>query len=510
MLLLVVRFSFPAAQWHDNGSLLTHVVRLLNVTALLAALYSGVRYKLAYSAFHYAVLLLLLSQSLFISFFTLGLSGIGPLNNTTILLSALPGAFMLAYTMVNQIALGRAREEVALIDVEQLKKAEQETLEQRVERRTQQLRDALSNQNMLLARISHDLRSPLQRVIREAHLLQDSIPSAQQYGQNIQRAVDQQLELIDELLEFSHGELKQLELLIAPGYLFGFLREVEETGIFLAERHNNRFQSFLAEDLPLLVNADFRRLRQVIINLLANAAKFTQAGDIEFSVILLSLDKAVGIAQVEFFISDNGSGMPLQTREHLQQPFQRGENSVHYEGVGLGLYIVRQLLEPMGSQLLIETSAGGGVCCRFSLGLEIASEHDLEHVFIESYTASSEGLQHSVLIVDDVGITQEMLYELLAGYNYNPVTCSSAAEAILILREHPMDIVITDQVMPVMDGWDLLRKIRQNWPDMPVLLYSARPPVRPLDCPESLAFDACLLKPATTSELLQHLQKLLR
>jgi CheY-like chemotaxis protein len=73
-----------------------------------------------------------------------------------------------------------------------------------------------------------------------------------------------------------------------------------------------------------------------------------------------------------------------------------------------------------------------------------------------------------------------------------------------------MDIVITDQVMPVMDGWDLLRKIRQNWPDMPVLLYSARPPVRPLDCPESLAFDACLLKPATTSELLQHLQKLLR
>ncbi|NLD00608.1 MAG: response regulator [Gammaproteobacteria bacterium] len=510
VLLLVVRFSFPAEQWHDNGSLLSHGVRLLNTTVLLAALYSGIRYKLAYSAFHYAVLLLLLSQSLFISLFTLGFNVVRPLSSLGLLLSALPSAFMLAYTMVNHIALGRIREKVALADIEQLKQAEQETLEQRVELRTQQLRDALGNQNMLLARISHDLRSPLQRVIHETNVLQDTMPEAQHYGQNIQRAVEQQLELIDELLEFSRGELKQLELLIAPGYLFGFLREVEDAGVFLAERHNNRFQSYLAEDLPLLVNADFRRLRQVMINLLANAAKFTQAGDIELRVALLGLDKTAGIAQVEFVISDNGIGMPQDTQEHLQQPFQRGENSVRYEGVGLGLYIVRQLLESMGSQLLIETSEGGGVCCRFSLALEVASEQDLEQVFIESYTAGSEGLQHSVLIVDDVGITQEMLYELLAGYNYNPVTCSSAAEALLILRDHPMDIVITDQVMPVMDGWDLLSKIRQSWPEMPVLLYSARPPVRPADYPESLAFDACLLKPAETSELLQHLQKLLR
>ena len=330
------------------------------------------------------------------------------------------------------------------------------------------------------------------------------------YGQSIHRAARQQLDLIDELLEFSHGELKQLELLLAPGYLFGFLREIEESGVFLAERNNNTFNSDLANDLPLLVNADFRRLRQVLINLLANATKFTEEGQIDFSVSLDSLDKKAGWADLKFTVSDTGVGMPKEQREHLLQPFQRGENSARYEGVGLGLYIVRQLLDSMQSELNIEDSkSSSGVCCHFTLRLELAAEQELEQVFIESYSASSEGQQRCVLIVDDVAITQEMLYELLAGYNYNPITCSSAAEALVILRDHPIDIIITDQVMPIMDGWDLLRNVRREWPQMPVLLYSARPPVRPLDLDASIEFDACLLKPSATHELLAQINRLL-
>ena len=80
----------------------------------------------------------------------------------------------------------------------------------------------------------------------------------------------------------------------------------------------------------------------------------------------------------------------------------------------------------------------------------------------------------------------------------------------MMLREHPVDIVVTDQVMPGMDGWDLLRNLRKEWPQLPVLLYSARPPLRPLDLNPAVDFDACLLKPAATADLLAHISQLLR
>lgn len=507
---LVLRLLLPHVQWLDQGQTLKTVLHVWVIVAILAALYCGTQRKLAYNWFSYFLPLVVVAQSISQLLFSFGANSAILIENSWFAASVLPAALLLAYTLASQIVLGRQREQLALADIEQLKRAEQETLEQRVELRTEQLREALRKQNMLLARISHDLRSPLLHVIRDAGLLQQSTAQAQQYGQSIQRAAYQQLELIDELLEYSRGELKQLELLVAPGYLFGFLREIEETGAFLAESHHNTFNSYLANDLPLLVNADFRRLRQVIVNLLANAAKFTQAGHIELSVSVVQLDKQAGYAEVLFQVADNGVGIPAAERESLLQPFQRGANTAHQAGVGLGLYIVRQLLDSMHSELHLQESASGGVCSSFTLRLELAAEQELEQVFIEGFSPNSEGQQRCVLIVDDVAITQEMLYELLAGYDYNPITCDSAAEALLILRDSPVDIIITDQVMPVMDGWDLLRRVRQEWPELPVLLYSARPPVRPAGLDASIDFDACLLKPAVTSELLEQLQTLLR
>lgn len=505
---LVLRLALPSAQWLQPNTGFSILLQVWIIGVILVAIYSGLRNRLAYGWLGYTVLLGLLGHTTVLLLFSLGFSAVTPYQNVWQATSVCAVGLLLSYTLVSQIALGRRREVQALLAIEQLKGMEQEALEQRVERRTEQLREALQNQNMLLARISHDLRSPLQHVLRDARLLQETPAQAEQYGHSIQRAVHQQLDLIDELLEFSRGELKQQELLIAPGYFFGFLREIEESGVFLAEQQHNSFSSDLATDLPLLVNADFRRLRQVLINLLANSAKFTQQGRIQFAVSLRGLDKQAGYADVRFAIEDNGVGIPKEDLEGLLQPFQRGGGSAAHEGVGLGLYIVRQLLDAMNSQLQIEEPAGGGVLCHFTVRLALAAEQELEQVFVESYSASSAGQEHTVLIVDDVAIAQEMLYELLAGYGYNPIACSSAAEALVILRDHPVDIIITDQVMPVMDGWDLLRKVREEWPRLPMLLYSARPPVRPMDLAAAIEFDACLLKPVATSELLAQINRL--
>lgn len=510
ILLLAVTLLFPQVQWFDYDGFFSIALRLLSSLVIVLAVYTGVWKNFAYNGFIYLLVVVFIVQNVLLMLFFLEVISLSPTEYTWLSISIVPAALLLSYILVSQVMLVRQREQLALSDLEQLKYAEQESLEQRVELRTQQLRNALSNQTMLLARVSHDLRSPLQHLIHDVRLLQATPEQARHYGQNIQRAAEQQLELIDELLEFSRGELKQLELLIAPGYLFGFLREIEESGEFLAQRNNNTFKSVLADDLPLLVNADFRRLRQVIINLLANAAKFTEQGEIIFAVRLIKEDRQAGYADVQFDVSDNGIGIPKTERESLLQPFVRGENSTSYEGAGLGLYIVRQLLDSMHSELLIENRAVTGVQCSFTLRLELAVEQALEQVFIESYGSSEEGLQSSVLIVDDVEITREMLYELLAGYDYNPLTCSSAAEALILLREHPIKLIVTDQVMPGMDGWDLLRNVRKEWPQLPILLYSARPPIRPHDLDVAVDFDACLLKPAVSADLLAQIKQLLR
>lgn len=393
-------------------------------------------------------------------------------------------------------------------DIEQLRQAEQDRLERAIDLRTRQLRDALRGQNLLLARISHDLRAPLQSVSGYARQLRDPSRPRDECARHIERAAQQQLELIDELLDYSRNELKQMELLVAPGYLFGFLDETAEQGRFLAEGNRNRLLSQFADDLPPLVNADFRRLRQILVNLLANAAKFTRDGLIELQVSRLP-GAAEGQVRLLFAVADTGISITQADREHLQQPFSRGSNAGPHPGTGLGLYIVRQMLEAMGSALQIDASEGCGSRFSFTLDLELAAEQELEQVFIERHGSHRAGQDRRILIVDDTHITRTMLYELLAGYGYDPSTCASGEEALALLAEQPFELLISDQMMPDMDGWMLLASLRQRGQTLPVLLYSAAPPRRPPHLPDDLAFDACLLKPADSAELLDALETLL-
>ncbi|WP_271196078.1 hybrid sensor histidine kinase/response regulator [Azotobacter vinelandii] len=468
----------------------------------------GHRQKLPYDWFCYLVPGLILLQALLIYAFLFGLASRPPAEYSWLSLSTLYGGALLCYTLVSQTARSRGREQRVLDDIEQLKRAEQERLEHAVEVRTAQLRDSLRGQNLLLARISHDLRSPLQGMLEHARRLQARPAGLADYSRRIEHSVRHQLELIDELLEYSRGELKQLELLVAPGYLFGFLREIEEQGRFLAERNHNRLECHFANDLPPLVNADFRRLRQILVNLLANAGKFTCDGCIVLYVASL-MSVTAGRVKLYFSVADSGIGIAAAERERLLEPFSRGSNAGDREGCGLGLYIVRQLLGSMGSRLLIDESDLGGSQFSFVLELDLAAEQQLEQVYIESHVATGEGYDRRILIVDDVLVSREMLRELLAGYGYDPLACGSGEEALALLAAEPVDLLILDQLMPGMNGWMVLAEVRRCWPDLPVLLYSASPPLRPSSLPGHLEFDACLLKPANSGDLLSMLALLL-
>ncbi|WP_426386176.1 7TM-DISM domain-containing protein [Pseudomonas brassicacearum] len=465
---------------------------------LLATLFMAWRARLSYNWMAWLVPALLLGQLLMRLFFPQEQLPWQSPQSKYSLSSTLAGVALLVCTLIMEVARSRNREKNALSTLDQQRQAEQERLESTVALRTSQLRESLAARSALMARISHDLRSPLVRIIDYARLLHAG-PN-RDYQATIERNARQQLELIDEMLEFSHGELEQMQLTLAPGYLYGFLNEIADEAGFLAARQGNTFEAVLADDLPPLVEADFKRLRQILMNLLANAAKFTRNGQIRFEVSASS-GASTNTVELRFSVIDTGIGIDPQEFEQLLQPFRRGRNAQRYEGSGLGLSIVTQLLERMDSRLEPQAT-GQGSHFSFRLQLNCAQEHDLENGIVDNNATPFDGQGKHVLLVDDIEQNSEWLYDLLAGYGFDVSMAANGEDALACLAEQSIDLLISDQMMPGMDGWELLRHVRDGARDLPVMLYSAVPPRRPENYPQDLAFDAVLLKPADSRELL--------
>lgn len=418
------------------------------------------------------------------------------------LASGLLGTVLLFSTLISEFTRSRRDAQRANNELETLRVAEQQRLESTVALRTEQLRNSLKARSALLARISHDLRSPLSSIIDCAQLLKTK--GLEDYPQRIERSARLQLELIDELLQMSRDELIQEELVQTPGYLYGFLREIEEEACFFAERQGNRLDCQFANDLPPLVLADFRQLRRVLINLLGNASKFTRDGLIILRVENCT-DEGRGLA-LHFSVIDTGVGVSSEVRERLLKPFQRGGNTAGVEGFGLGLSIVSDLLRQMGSELIFEDNPEGGACFRFVLQVEASSEDAVDLVLREGSAPVRDGAGRRILLVDDHEPTLEYLGDLLSGHGYDMISVAYAEEALASIAWEHLDLVIVDQHMPGMDGWTLLREVRHYRPDLPVLLYSSSPSWGEND---GMHFDAELLKPASAEQLLGCIERLL-
>jgi len=511
-LLLLAYLGGYAWDWfvaRPDGRILVEWVMRIGVYALLpatllAAWHQGLR--LRWMA--WAVPLLFLLQ--FMMRYILNLNDIVPGQSRDAFLSlssTLPGVVLLVCTLITEVILTRRRENRALTDLDHQRQAEHERLESTVERRTRQLRESLQARSSLMARISHDLRSPLVGIIDYARLLQGGPrDTSKDYPHKIERHARQQLEMIDELLEFSRSELQQMELTLAPGYFYGFLREIEDEAAFLAGRQRNRFACHLGDDLPPLVRADYQRLRQVLINLLSNAGKFTHDGDIRFDVECLRVEG--GSAVVRFAVSDTGIGIHPDEREHLLLPFRRGRNAAQFQGTGLGLSIVSQLLLYMGSELKLDAPEGVGSRFTFDLSLELAAEDELESGLLDSPGGSVDGGERRILVVDDVAHNREALFDLLSGYNFDVDVAVDGPSALEYLEQAPYCLMISDQNMPGMDGWALLAKVRERYPHLPALLYSASPARPPAGATDR--FDEVLLKPVGSAELLACIERRIR
>ncbi|WP_017659433.1 hybrid sensor histidine kinase/response regulator [Baaleninema simplex] len=400
-------------------------------------------------------------------------------------------------------------------------------LEERVEERTQQFQAAkeaaeAANQakSEFLANMSHELRTPLNGILGYAQILQRS-SDLNQHRQGVEivhQCGSHLLTLINDVLDLSKIEARKMELYENEFHFPAFLTGVAEICQIRATQKGLGFTYRCISQLPEVVRTDEKRLRQVLINLLGNAVKYTKQGAVSFRVGVIghleATDTRSDIAgeasvKVRFEIEDTGIGISDEQREKIFHPFEQvGEAAQMSEGTGLGLAIAQKIVAMMGGQIQVRSILGHGSTFLFDLVLPIARDWAnvaaARHDKVEGY----QGPRKTVLLIDDKWENRSVVAQLLKPLGFEVIEARDGQEGIELAERHQPDLIITDLVMPRLDGFEAIRRLRQKpeFQQTPIITSSAS--VFEIDKSRSqeAGGDDFLPKPVQVEELFDLLQ----
>ncbi len=325
--------------------------------------------------------------------------------------------------------------------------------------------------SQFLAQMSHELRTPLNAIMGYAQILRrepQHLTERQASGlATIQESGQHLLTLINDILDLARIEADKLELYPSAINLPLFLRVVADIIRVKAEEKSLLFTSWTSPDLPISVNVDEKRLRQVLLNLLGNAVKFTDHGEVTLRVQNVSLSPpeknrdGETMARLHFEVEDSGIGMNNTQLARLFQPFEQvGDMHRREGGTGLGLAISQQLIQLMGGTIQVKSQLGKGSLFWFELDLPLAAAKATLLPSKRTITGY-EGPRKKVLVVDDVPQNRVMLMDLLHSLDLDVSDAENGKECLELLDTIKPDLIIMDVMMPVMDGREATRQIRQ-------------------------------------------------
>jgi signal transduction histidine kinase/CheY-like chemotaxis protein len=367
-----------------------------------------------------------------------------------------------------------------------------------------------------LSNMSHELRTPLNGILGYTQILKrnrdlntmqmDSINIIHQSGKHL-------LTLINDILDLSKIEARKMELYPNDVHLQIFLDGIGGIIRMRAEEKNVLFKMEVPSSLPLGVNVDEKRLRQVLINLLGNAVKFTDRGKVILRVSTLGKLRVEGDTQkqcLRFEVEDNGVGMTPNELDKIFLPFEQvGAKEARQAGTGLGLAISRQLVEQMGGELQVKSEKNKGSLFWFEVTLPVVKITDQVEQIVSEQITGYEGKQRTILVVDDKRDNRLMLLSMLEPLGFNVVLGNNGQEEIDKAKEIQPDMILTDLVMPVKTGFEAVQEIRQipTLKDTPIIAVSAS--VFDMDQNKSqvMGCNAFLPKPIDEGKLLSLLAK---
>ena len=372
-------------------------------------------------------------------------------------------------------------------------------------------REANLAKSKFLANMSHELRTPLNAIIGYSELL---LEEAEDEGMDsmsvdLKRITDSGahlLNLINDILDLSKIEAGRLELYISEFSVETVLDVLQSVAKPHGEKNRNQVKFAVADALGVM-RSDETRLRQSLLNLISNACKFTEEGEVTLSATCSESD---GVEWIEFAVSDTGIGMTQAQMDKIFDDFTQAEaeTTAKFGGTGLGLSITKQLVEMMGGELSVGSEEGVGSTFTIKVPREVRQVEEVESTEAGLLSGIDEVMNHAnltLLVIDDDPLAHDLVKRKLGAESYNIISALDGADGLVKARSQRPDLILLDILMPGKDGWTVLAELRADADlnDIPIIVISM------LDDDQSataLGASAYMTKPVDRDRLVGNIQ----
>ena len=386
----------------------------------------------------------------------------------------------------------------------------------RLQKETQRAADANKAKSSFLANMSHEIRTPMNAIIGFTDLLDEQVKEKRlkSYIKTIKSAGATLLALINDILDLSKIEAGKLSIISRPTNVKKLIEEIATVFTMKVQERGINLLVSIDEKIPASILIDDIRIRQILINLISNAVKFTEEGHVKIEAKALKVDGHLSKMDMQISVEDTGIGIPQEQINKVFGDFEQveGQDNKKYGGTGLGLAISKRLATMMGGELSVESEQGKG--SKFIVRIY---NIDVSNLQTEDDTLSQQD-QHTstqiifekatILVVDDIENNRELIKSNFEDTNLEVITADDGVQAIEMFKKYHPSLIFMDIRMPNMDGYEAAQKIKEL-EDVPIIALTASVMKDEYDTVKSTNFDGYLRKPALKKDLITQLGRFL-